>query len=363
MEAEAAGSDAIMNIDYLVDPRGGKRTPHLHYKGEIYLLNEKQWKDFSSKVLQDFSKKLAATIPLALRHSWNSLKLSELLVKCHGAKGVFTMPPDFQHMWVIQMKYTLSITQRCNLACSYCYINKKKSTMPFALAIEIGHFIYAHTPSHEKADIGFFGGEPLLEFGLLKQITDKIQSHPAFKPDKVVLSVVSNGTIFSPQIAQFLQEKKISFCISCDGPAALQDAYRRFRNGKGTSVRVEHHIKQALEFFPLLPINAVYSPENVQYLPETVKYLASLGVKNIYLNPNIGARWTKREADLLPQVYADIGRQYMDFYRQEQPRHISLIDSKIAVILRRGYQHCEKCRMGQGERLLHPPVMCTPVNG
>ncbi|KAF5434635.1 hypothetical protein C5S35_13600 [Candidatus Methanophagaceae archaeon] len=43
------------------DISGGGRAPHLHYKGETYLLNVKQWQDFSSEIITDFSKKLADT--------------------------------------------------------------------------------------------------------------------------------------------------------------------------------------------------------------------------------------------------------------------------------------------------------------
>ena len=252
------------------------------------------------------------------------------------------------------MKYTLSITQICNLACTYCYIDKEKSTMPLTVADRVVDFIYQNTPIQERLDIGFFGGEPLLEFDLLKQIVDKIQDHKSFDPGRVILSIVSNGTLFSRQIAEFLQEKNISLCISCDGPPLVHDVFRRFTNGKGSSAQVEHNIKAALEFFPLLPVNAVYSPENVHCLPEVVDYFASLGIKNIYLNPNISAHWTKNEADLLPGVYSAIAQRYMDFYQQEEPRHISLIDSKIAVILRKGYKSCEKCRMGLGELAFTP---------
>jgi transposase len=41
--------------------QGGIRVPHLHYKGELYLLNKKQWNEFSGEILKEFSKKLAET--------------------------------------------------------------------------------------------------------------------------------------------------------------------------------------------------------------------------------------------------------------------------------------------------------------
>jgi uncharacterized protein len=89
-------------------------------------------------------------------------------------------------------------------------------------------------------------------------------------------------------------------------------------------------------------------------LPNIIDYLVSLGAVNIYLNPNISAHWTQKDADKLPAIYGEIGKKYVDFYLQEKPKYISLIDSKIAVILRHGYKPLERCRMGQGEFAFTP---------
>jgi uncharacterized protein len=134
----------------------------------------------------------------------------------------------------------------------------------------------------------------------------------------------------------------------------IQDAFRHFPDGSGSSAIVEKNIKKALNIFPMTPVNAVYSPENVRSLPHVVDYLASLGTINIFLSPNISARWTKEEANILPKIYNIIGEKYMDFYRDGVPRYISLIDSKIAVILRGGYKLIERCRMGKGEYAFTP---------
>jgi len=226
--------------------------------------------------------------------------------------------------------------------------------MSLVKAKKIVDFIFENTPKNEKIDIGFFGGEPLLEFDLLRAITALIQNHTGFDPDRVILSVVTNGIIFSKKIKDFLVTKNVGFGISCDGPPFIHDAFRRFPDGSGSSEIVKQNIRKALKFFPFMPVNAVYSPENVQFLPDVVDYLSSLGVKNIYFNDNISAQWTKKEADMLPQVYDRIGKRYLEFYRQGKPRHISLIDNKIVVILRGGYKPLERCRMGTGEFAFTP---------
>jgi uncharacterized protein len=252
------------------------------------------------------------------------------------------------------MKCTIFVTQQCNLSCKYCYIGKKKSVISLSMAKRIIDFAFAKVAKDEKIEFGFFGGEPLLEFNRIQKITKLIQEHKFYDANRVNISVVTNGTIFSDEIAAFLTEKKIILCVSCDGPAKVQNIYRRFPDGSGTSEMVERNLKRALSQFPLIPVNAVYSPENLQDLPEVIDYLVSLGAVNIYLNPNISADWTQKEADLLPTVYREIGKKYIDFYLTGHPKYINLIDGKITVILRDGYKPAERCRMGQGEFAFSP---------
>jgi uncharacterized protein len=255
---------------------------------------------------------------------------------------------------VFEVKYTLSITQKCNLACDYCYVNEKDSVMPLPVAGKIIDFIYDHTPEDEQIDIGFFGGEPLLELRLIKEITQMINHHESYDADRVMISIVTNGTIFHEGIKDFLLEENVGIGISCDGPSFIQDQFRRFPDGSGSSKIVEGNIEKALLFFPFMPVNAVYSPENLQFLPDIVDYISELGVKNIYLNHNISAHWTSKEARMLQEIYGSIGKKYLEFYRRDEPRHISLIDSKIVVILRGGYKPLERCRMGTGELAFSP---------
>jgi uncharacterized protein len=255
------------------------------------------------------------------------------------------------------MKFVLAITQKCNLSCDYCYIGKKQSVMSLSTAEKIIDFIFQYAEKSrisERIDIGFFGGEPLLEMTLIRKITLMIKNHRLYNKFPVSILLVSNGTLLSDDILIFLSEKNIKLCISCDGPVEVQDKFRHFPDGRGSSNIVEENIKKAVKVFPLLPVNAVFSPENLDLLPEVVDYLVSLGVRKIDLNPNIYAKWTKNEADMLPDIFDSLGKRYVEFYRQGEPRYISLIDSKIAVILREGYRSLEKCRMGNGEFAFGP---------
>jgi len=52
-------AEAAINIEDIIGRYGGNRGPHLHYRGNMYLLNSDQWRQFSAPILKDFSKKLA----------------------------------------------------------------------------------------------------------------------------------------------------------------------------------------------------------------------------------------------------------------------------------------------------------------
>jgi uncharacterized protein len=252
------------------------------------------------------------------------------------------------------MKYTLLLSQHCNLACDYCYVAKKRNRMPLGLASKVVEFAFEHTPPWEEIQFGFFGGEPLLEFSLIREITALIEEHPGFDPNRVKLAMVTNGTIFSPEIADFVRDHRVSLAISCDGPPAIHDRFRRFTNGRATSRRVERTVREALEALTLVPVNAVYRPETLESLPTTIDYFSGLGVRQIYLNPDFSAAWSQRDLAALPGVFRRLSGRYMRYFLEDRPHFISPLDSKIAVILRGGYQPIERCRMGKGEFAFTP---------
>jgi uncharacterized protein len=252
------------------------------------------------------------------------------------------------------VKYTLLITQECNLACDYCYVAKKPARMTREVAARIVDFMFEHTPPDEPVYFSFFGGEPLLAFDLVQEFTGLVESHPAFERGRVELAVVTNGTVCSPDIFTFLEAHDITFCLSCDGAPAVQDTSRRYPDGRGSSGAVEHTLREARRRLPAVLVNAVYTPRTVQHLPQTVEYFASLGLDQIYLNPDFSAPWTSDDVHRLEQAYGQVGECYIRYYLEGEPRFISLIDSKIVVILRRGYQPLERCRMGRGEFAFAP---------
>lgn len=252
------------------------------------------------------------------------------------------------------MKFALLITQNCNLACRYCYINKRKIKLDLHLAEKAVHFVYENSSPGEKICIGFFGGEPLLEFERIKAITCMIEAHPSFTGREVEIQVTTNGTIFNDEIAGFLNEHNIGLGISCDGIPEVQNLNRRFIDGKPSSGHVGSNIIKALNSVKGVMVNSVFTPSTFRLLPRSIRYLYSLGLRRIFINPDFSARWTNSEAEVLQQVYNEVAEIYIDWHLKDDPAFISLIDGKIIVMLNGGYRIEERCHMGRKEFAISP---------
>lgn len=252
------------------------------------------------------------------------------------------------------LRYTLCVTERCNLRCSYCYVEKSTRTMSPAVAQQAVDFVFARASGAATVDIGFFGGEPLLELPLLERLTELIHGHPRYDPARVGLGLTSNGTLFDDTVAAFLLENRIRLCISCDGRPDVHDRCRRSASGEGSGRDVERCLRRALEALPSLRVNAVYGPETLEDLPDTVAYLSSLGVRQIYLNPDVAASWSPEHAARLERIYGELGDLYLAWHRAGIPHFVSLIDVKLGVLARGGYHPLERCQMGGSELAIGP---------
>ena len=252
------------------------------------------------------------------------------------------------------MKYTLCITQQCNMRCSYCYIGKKDAVMPLEVANKAVDFIFNSSPPGEEINVGFFGGEPLLEFALIKDVVSLLTSHRSYDSERTTFSLVTNGTIFDSEIADFLNEYEVNLCISADGPSRVQDSSRRFADGNTTATLVEKNIKGALEALDSLVVNAVYTPETLNHLPETVEYFTGLGLRRLHLSPDYSARWPQEILGSLQKTYDKLAELYISSYLNKKPVFINIIDNKMTAILRDGFQPEERCRMGVAEFAFAP---------
>ena len=161
----------------------------------------------------------------------------------------------------------LNVTNKCNLACTYCYeygedkivdtkYGKQPKFMSEDTAEESVEFLLRESKHQEVAHLTFFGGETLLNFPVLKKTLAYARRRAAEEGKRIEFSLTTNGTLLQPDIIEWLAENQVGVTISIDGPKEVQDGLRVFHNGKGTYDVVLPKIKELLKVHRTRPIGA-----------------------------------------------------------------------------------------------------------
>ena len=258
------------------------------------------------------------------------------------------------------MKLTLFVTTACNLTCDYCYVRARPRSMDDELLDKAVDFGFEKGADEDRLDFGLFGGEPLLAWPQCRRAITRIRSRQTQSSAQVNISLVTNATRLTPEILDFLDDHDVVVQASCDGIPQVQDRHRCFADGSGSSTRVAENLARAVSRLPTVLVNLVYGPDTQAFLPQSIEYLADLGLRHLILNPDYSARWQGREIEDLSRIYGEIVSLYLDRYRREDPLFISLIDEKLAVVLRGGYGPSERCHMGVTEFAVSPQGMVFP---
>jgi uncharacterized protein len=120
--------------------------------------------------------------------------------------------------------------------------------MTFSTARRAIDYLVGHSTEHDGPPaLSFFGGEPLLEFQLLKKCVAYFQE---VTHKKCVVTISTNGTCLRPDVIKFLEENGIYLFISLDGPREVNDAYRRYPGGAGSFSRVMARINLLRDLAP-----------------------------------------------------------------------------------------------------------------
>lgn len=171
-------------------------------------------------------------------------------------------------------KMTLQITQGCNLRCTYCIYsdttNEKQRShsskhMSFDMAKKAVDFFLNHSIDCEKVNIGLYGGEPLLEFELVKKIV--LYAESVFIGKELNFSLTSNGTLLTDEIIEFFINHNVQLMISIDGPEEIHNSSRIFaKNGSGTFEVILHNLENLQKKYPdyieNISISMVMNPQN-----------------------------------------------------------------------------------------------------
>lgn len=168
-------------------------------------------------------------------------------------------------------KVTLQLTQNCNFRCSYCHYTSNDGgqrthsnrRMSLELAKKAICFLRDHSIDTPEVYVGFYGGEPLLEFPMIKELV--LFAEEELKGKTIAFTLTTNAVLLSDEIIQFFIQHDIDLLISLDGNREAHNKNRVFAsNGKGTFDTIISKLKEISEkypsFFKKITINMVMDP-------------------------------------------------------------------------------------------------------
>lgn len=177
------------------------------------------------------------------------------------------------------------LTEKCNLNCSYCYIEagcKKTGMMDEKTAYKIvDEFIEMHKGDRLPLNYSFHGGEPLLNFDLMKKVAEYVKPYR----NKLSLSIQTNGTLITDEIAEFFKENKLEVGISIDGPQFIHDASRYYLGGKGSFEQVMRGIKILQKHNVSFGTISVLNGLNAKHMNETIDFFLENKIYAISFSP------------------------------------------------------------------------------
>ncbi len=135
---------------------------------------------------------------------------------------------------------SLNVTHKCNLHCDYCYGEDGSYGGPAVhmsrdTARQAVDFLMKESGSDKICRITFFGGEPLLNFDLVKYVVKYARNESSKRNKELHLGMTSNGILMNDDKADFLIKEKIEVTFSIDGPKEIQDNNRRLKGNKEQS--------------------------------------------------------------------------------------------------------------------------------
>lgn len=255
------------------------------------------------------------------------------------------------------MDVTLCLTHACNLRCTYCYAGPKFSrrmswdtarrAMDFAFAEALREA--ASRGTEPKCQLGFFGGEPLLEWPLLQQATRYAEEETARLGIRLRCIVTTNLTLLDETKAAWLRGHGFHVGLSLDGNEAMHDTLRRTANGAPSHA----DCAAALRFYQGQDANGevivVIDPANIVHLPDSIEWLIGQGIRRISINPNFTAAWNAASLAQWSAAYGKMAESWAESFRRLDPVRINVLDGRVRTRINGGYRPCDHCGFGESE--------------
>lgn len=218
-----------------------------------------------------------------------------------NAIGVFADRP------VVVKALCLHIAHDCNLACRYCFAEEgeyhgRRALMSFEVGKKALDFLIANSGSRRNLEVDFFGGEPLMNWQVVKDLVAYGREQEKLHNKNFRFTLTTNGVLLNDEIMEFCNREMGNVVLSIDGRKEVHDFMRPFRNGKGSYDLIIPKFQKFAESRnqDKYYVRGTFTHHNLDFAAD-VLHLADLGFQQISVEPVVAppeADYAIREEDL-----------------------------------------------------------------
>ncbi len=234
---------------------------------------------------------------------------------------------DFKKRKTVVKALCLHIAHDCNLACKYCFAGEgeyhgDRSLMSFEVGKKALDFLIANSGNRVNLEVDFFGGEPLMNFQVVKDLVAYGRSREQECNKRFRFTLTTNGLLLDDEVMEFANKEMANVVLSIDGRKEVHDYMRPTRNGKGSYDLVVEKFKKMAELRNQTNyyVRGTFTRHNLDFSKD-VLHLADLGFKQISAEPVVAPEeedYAIRKEDLpkLFEEYDSLARAMIDREKQ-----------------------------------------------
>lgn len=217
----------------------------------------------------------------------------------------------------------LNLTDSCNLACKYCFVEQNPHFMTLKIAKQSVKFLLKHKKKGKKARIIFFGGEPTLMWNeVIVPLVDWIKNS---YPNDFSFSMTTNATLLSKERIKWLKENNFSLLLSCDGDEETQNINRPCRDSnKNCFQLVSNNFDALLEHYPNITFRSTIDQSTCEKTYDNFMFALNRGFKNHFSVPNSREKWSVENIEKLKLSMNKVFDYYKTNYKTVTMRYAPL---------------------------------------
>ena len=224
----------------------------------------------------------------------------------------------------------LHIAHTCNLNCDYCFASQGKyhgerAVMSFEVGKRALDFLVENSGSRRNLEVDFFGGEPLMNFDVVKELVAYARSIEKEKNKNFRFTLTTNGVLIDDDVIDFANREMSNVVLSLDGRKEIHDRHRVDYAGNGSWERIVPKFQRLVEsrggknYY----MRGTFTHENPDFL-EDIKVMLDLGFSELSMEPVVcaegdPAELTREDLPIVLDQYEKLAELMIEREREGRP--------------------------------------------